>query len=106
MRHALVDEAVAMLPWSALVFGARARDLAFLELALAAVGEKVVGIARAHQPGAGEREGDAAGVDSDPAPAPLFGDIGGRAGAAGRVEHEVAGIGGHKDAALDDLGAV
>ena len=30
-------------------------------------------------------------------------DLGGRAAPACRVEHEVAGIGGHEDAALDDL---
>ena len=29
--------------------------------------------------------------------------VGGGAGAAGRVEHEVAGVGGHEDAALDHL---
>ena len=29
--------------------------------------------------------------------------VGRRAGAAGRVEHEVAGVGGHEDAALNDL---
>ena len=31
--------------------------------------------------------------------------VGGGAGTAGRVEHEVAGVGGHQDAAFDDLGA-
>ena len=29
--------------------------------------------------------------------------VGGGAGTAGRVEHEVAGVGGHEDAALNDL---
>ena len=29
--------------------------------------------------------------------------IGSGAGTAGRVEHEVAGVGGHQDAALNDL---
>ena len=38
----------------------------------------------------------------DPAPAPLLGDIGGGAAAAGGVEHQVAGVGGHQEAALDD----
>ena len=30
--------------------------------------------------------------------------VGGGAGTAGRVEHEVAGVGGHQDAALNDFG--
>ena len=32
--------------------------------------------------------------------------VGGGAGTAGRVEHEVAGVGGHEDAALNDFRAV
>ena len=85
--------------------GARhgASDLGFLELAFARVGEQVERIARAHDASTGERQGDARGVDSDPAAAPLFSDGGGGAGTAGRVEHEVAGICGHQDAALDDI---
>ena len=31
--------------------------------------------------------------------------IGRRAGAAGRIEHEVAGVGGHENAAFDNLSA-
>ena len=73
----------------------------FLDLAVAAVGEQVVGIACAHDAGAGKGEGDAGGVDGDPAAAPLLGDVRGGAGAAGGVEDEVAGVGGHEDAALN-----
>ena len=47
-----------------------------------------------------ERERDADGVDRDPAPAPLLGDVCGRAGPACRVQHEVAGIACHQHAAL------
>ena len=79
-----------------------AGDFLLLAPALRAVGEEIIGIARAHQARAGERERDARRVDGDPAPAPLLGDIGGRAGATGRVEHEVAGVGGHEDAAFDN----
>ena len=43
---------------------------------------------------AGQGDGDAAGVDGDPAPAPLFGDIGCGAAAAGGVKDEIAGFGG------------
>ena len=67
------------------------RKFGFLGAAFAAVGEKIPRIARRHQARAGERQRDAAGVDGDPAPTPLLGDIGGGAGAAGGVEHEVAG---------------
>jgi hypothetical protein len=34
----------------------------------------------------------------------LLGDIRRGAGTAGRVEHEIAGVGGHEEAFLDDLG--
>ena len=74
----------------------------FLDLAVAAVGEQVVGVACAHDAGAGQRQGYAGGVDGDPAAAPLLGDVGGGAGAAGGVEDEVAGIGGHQDASFYD----
>ena len=54
--------------------------------------------------GSRQREGYAGGVDGDPATAPLLGDVRGGAGAAGGVEDEVAGVGGHQDAALNDFG--
>ncbi len=67
------------------------------------VGQQVVGKLRGHQARAGQGQGDAAGVDGDPAPAPLLGDVGGCAAAACRVEHQIAGVGGHEEATLDDL---
>ena len=101
VRHALVDEAVA----NASVDGLRARrrpgELGLLELALARVGEEVVRIARAHDASTSKRERDARRVDRDPAATPLLGDSRGGAGAAGRVEHEIARIGRHQEAALD-----
>ena len=54
-----------------------------------------------HQPVPGDGERHAAGVAGDPAPAPLLGHVGGGATAAGRVEHQIAGVGRHEDAALD-----
>ena len=100
MRHPLVDEAMADAVADRLGRGRGAGDLGLLELTLAGVGEQVIGIAGAHDAGPGQGECDAGGVDGDPAPAPLLGDIGGGAGAAGGVEDEVAGVGGHEDAAL------
>ncbi len=104
MRHALIDEAVADVAARRLARTRRcARDFGFLDLAVAAVGEQVIGVARTHDAGAGQRQRDARGVDRDPAAAPLFGDGGGGAGTTGRVEYEVAGVSGHEDAALNEL---
>ena len=98
----LVDESLTDATVGGLVGRDPARDLGFLLLAFAAVGEEVVGVAGAHDAGAGQRESDAGGVDGDPPAAPLLGDEGGGAGTAGGVEDEVAWVGGHEDAALDD----
>ena len=65
--------------------------------------EQVVGKGGAEQPGLGDIEGDARGVGGDPAPPPLLGHIGGGARTARRVQHQVAGVGGHQDAALDHV---
>jgi hypothetical protein len=67
------------------------------------LGEVVVGKSRGHEAGAGEGEGDARGVGGDPAAAPLLGDVGRRPRTASGVEDEVAGVGGHEEATLDDL---
>ena len=103
MGHALVHEPVADVVVGGRVGGRLAGDFGFFQLPVAAVGEQVPGIARPHDAGAGKRQGNAGGVDGDPAAAPLLGDVGGGAGTAGGVEDEVAGVGGHDDAALDDL---
>ena len=97
-----VHEAVADVVVGGRVGGRLAGDVGFLQLPVAAVGEQVPRIARPHDAGAGERQGDAGGVDGDPAAAPLLGDVGGGAGATGRVEDEITGVGRHQDAALDD----
>ena len=73
---------------------------ASLMLAVAAVGQQVVGITCAHDAGAGQCEGDARSVDGDPAAAPLLGDVRGGTRAAGGVEDEIAGVRGHQDAAF------
>lgn len=46
---------------------------------------------------------DAGGVAGDPAPAPPLSDVGSGPGAAGGVEDEVAGVGGHEEATFDDF---
>ena len=103
MGDALIHEALANVVVRGCFRGGLAGNLGFLDLAVAAVSEQVVGIAGAHDAGAGEREGDARGVDGDPAAAPLLGDVRGGAGAAGGVEDEVAGVGGHQDAAFNNF---
>ena len=103
VRHALVDEAVADIVMGGVGRGGGALDLGGLLLAVFAIGEEIPGIFRAHDPRAGERERHAAGVDGDPAPAPLLGDEGGGARAAGWVEDQIAGVGGHEEATFNDL---
>jgi hypothetical protein len=100
---ALVDEAVADVASGRLRRGCAAGDLGLFELARGRVGEQVIGKTGAHDAGTGQRERHAGGVDGDPATTPLFGDIGGCAGAASWVEDEVARVGGHQNAALDQL---
>ena len=59
-----------------------------------------------HQPLLGQRERHARGVAGDPAPSPLLGHEGRGAAAAGGIEDQIAGIGGHQEAALNDLSAL
>jgi hypothetical protein len=80
-------------------------DFSFFKLSVAAIGQEVIGIPRAHDTCASQRESNARGVDSDPAPPPLLRDIRGCAGPARRIEHEIAGIGRHENATFDDFGA-
>lgn len=56
------------------------------------------------QPLAGDGNRHPAGVDRDPAPAPLLRHIGGRARPAGWIKDEVAWVGGHEHATLDQRG--
>ena len=102
VRHALIDEAVADVPLHGLRTRRGAGDFGFLELALAGIGQQVKGITRAHDAGTGQRQRHARGVNRDPAAAPLLGHGGGGAGTAGRVEHEVTGVGSHKQTAFDN----
>ena len=50
--------------------------------------------------GAGNGQGHSAGVDGNPAPAPLLRHIGSGAAAAGGVQHQVAGVRGHEETAF------
>ena len=59
VRHALVDEALADVAVAGGFGGGLTLDLGLFQLAGAAVGEQVVGIAGAHDAGAGQGEGDA-----------------------------------------------
>ena len=101
MRHALIDKSVSDVPLHWLRTRRSARDFCFLSLAFARIGQQVKWISCAHDPGARQRERHARRVNRYPATAPLFSDGGGGAGTAGRVDHEIARIGGHEEAALD-----
>jgi hypothetical protein len=96
VRDALVDEALTDAPVDRLSRLGRPTDLSLLGLALARVGEEVVGIPRPHDSGTGERERHPRGVDRDPTTPPLLRDSSCRAGAAGRIEDEVTRISGHE----------
>ena len=85
VRHPLIDEALADVPLGGRIGGRFAGEFRFLGLAFGRIRQQVVRVTSAHDPGAGQGESDAGGVDGDPAPAPLFGDIGGGAGTAGGV---------------------
>jgi hypothetical protein len=80
-----------------------AGDLRFFSLSFWRVSEQVVGVFRRHQPRARERQRYAARVDAYPPAPPLLGEVRRRPGAARGVEHEVAGVGRHEKAALDDF---
>ena len=73
----------------------------FLFAAIRRIGKKVVWEFRTHQPGPSQRQCDSRRVDRDPAPAPLLRNVCRRAGTAGRIEHEIAGVRRHEKAALD-----
>ena len=103
MGHALVNKSVSNVVVGWHIVRCPAFNLGFSQLPIAAVREKVVGIARAHDSSAGQSKRDAGCVDGDPAPTPLLGDIGGCAGAASWVEYKVTGICSHEDATLDDF---
>ena len=55
--------------------GRGGRASASFDWPLLAIGEYVVGIAGAHDAGAGQRQGDAGGVYGDPPPPPLLRDV-------------------------------
>ncbi len=101
MRHALVHEALANV--------ARGRldrhlpgQVGLLALPLGRVGHQVVRILGRHQPRPRERQRDPAGVDRDPAAAPLLRSMSSRPTPACWVQHKVAGVCGHLQAARND----
>src|SRR5690242_8226368 len=101
MRHVAVDETLLNVAASAAARQDSAAQFARLPHALRRVGEEVVGKAPAHQAGASEGEGDAAGVNGDPTAPPLLGDVRSGATATGGIENEIAGVSGHEDASFD-----
>ena len=66
------------------------------------VGQEIIGEVAADQSCTGKRERDPTGIDRYPASSPLFGDIRSGAGTTGRIQHEISGVGGHQNAALND----
>ena len=103
VRHSLVDEAVRDVVGERAAASRTPGDISLLAGTLSRIFEKVMRIACAHQARACKRESNAASVDGYPAAAPLLGDVGCCTGAASRVDDEVAGVGGHHEAALQNL---
>ena len=66
MWDAIVDEALTNIAVSGCTGRNSAGDSGFFFLTFWAVGEKVVGVASAHDAGTGEGEGNARGIDGDP----------------------------------------
>ena len=100
MRDALIDEALPDVAVRLDRHWGSALDLCLLRLAVVAVSEQVVGVARAHDPRTCKRQRDAGCIDRDPTSSPLFSDMRGRAGAASRVQDEIARVGRHQDTTL------
>ena len=102
MGHSFVDEAESDVSVGRGVWRSRPGNLGFLPLSFGTVGEQVIGVPRTHHASTGESKCDPRGIDGDPPPTPLFGDVGGCTGTAGRIKHEITGVGGHEDATLND----
>ena len=68
------------------------------------VAQRVVIEAGGHQALFGQRNGNARGVAGDPAAAPFFSDVGCSAATARWIKNQVAGVGGHEHATLNDFG--
>jgi hypothetical protein len=101
--HPLIDKAVADVAVGGRSGKGRAADLRLFPLPGRGIGQQVIGVARSHDAGAGQSQGHPAGVNRDPATSPLLGRIGRGAAAAGGVEDEIAGVGGHEDATFNHL---
>ena len=65
--------------------------------------ELVIRKFRDHEPRARQGKRHPRGVNGNPPPPPLFGDVCARPAPARRIEHQIARIRGHEDATLDDL---
>jgi hypothetical protein len=83
VRHGLVDESALQ--------------------ALVRILQLIVVVAGGHQALLGQGHGHARGVARDPAAAPFLGHESRRAGTAGGIEDQIAGVGGHEDAAFKNL---
>ena len=101
VRDSPVDKALTHVVFRLSLGRDNAGQFGLFPYAIGRVGQQVIRVLCCHEARARERQGDAAGVARDPAPAPLLGDVGRGAATAGRIEHKVARISGHEQAALD-----
>ncbi len=101
VRHARVDEALRDLAVR-LADDRLAGDFHLLLHARVTIRQQIVRKLRRHEPRPRKRERHPARVDRDPPPPPLLRYIRRRPRSARRVKHQVAGIGRHQHATLDN----
>src|ERR1017187_2931396 len=102
MWHTLIDESLADGAVGSGSGRSYSRDFCFFQLTVLAVGQKVVGIASAHDAGPSESESHARWVNCDPTPPPLLGYVRGGPRAAGWIYYEVAWVGRHEQASFNN----
>ena len=98
--HPLINKTLTHVPECRRLRRDSPGDLRFLDLPLRAVRQEIVRVAGAHDASAGKGQGDTRGVDGYPATPPLLSNVCGGARSARWVEHQVAGVGSHEDAAF------
>ena len=99
VRQSFVDEALANIAAHRRICRTAQRKFGLLGTSLPAICKQIPWVARCHHPSTCERKRDAAGVDCDPSPAPLFSNIGCCARSTGRVQHQITWVRRHEDAA-------
>ena len=100
MRDAFINEALSDIAVGRGVGRLAPSNCRFLHLAIAAVSQQVVGVARTHDASTRKGKRHTRSIDRDPSAAPLLSNIGGCARSTGWIDHEVARVGSHENTPL------